>query len=297
MNIKAVQNIVTRFAGRNLLVVQKHSPVILTTVGVLGSITSTVLASRATLHLEEKVVKLEEAKEVAEQRRHLTTEPDFDHAEHRKALTHAYARFSLDLIKLYGPAVAVGAASVGCLVGAQGIMQQRNASLTAAYVALDKGFKEYRKRVEDVIGKEAEEKLRYDVREVRKDDPKKGVVDLELEHGPGGASVYARFFDECSSNWRRDAELNLTFLKGQERYMNNLLHAQGHLFLNEVYDALGIERSKAGAVVGWVLGKGDNYVDFGLGRVDNEGVRDFVNGRERSILLDFNVDGLIWDLI
>ena len=60
---------------------------------------------------------------------------------------------------------------------------------------------------------------------------------------------------------------------------------------------LGIPRSQAGAVVGWVLGEGDDYIDFGMFDGNNMATRDFVNGYERSILLDFNVDGVIYDLI
>jgi hypothetical protein len=63
---------------------------------------------------------------------------------------------------------------------------------------------------------------------------------------------------------------------------------------------LGIDRSKAGSVVGWVItkeGTGDNFIDFGVFDGDNPRARDFVNGREGSILLDFNVDGVIYDKI
>ena len=87
------------------------------------------------------------------------------------------------------------------------------------------------------------------------------------------------------------------YLKAQQNSFNDLLRARGHVFLNEVYDGLGLERSQAGAVVGWVLGDGDNYVDFGIFDGDKPRARDFVNGLEASILLDFNVDGVIYDLI
>ena len=64
---------------------------------------------------------------------------------------------------------------------------------------------------------------------------------------------------------------------------------------------LGIPKTKAGQVVGWVYDPehpvGDNYVDFGLFDLDRERVRRFVNGDERNILLDFNVDGNIWELM
>lgn len=109
-------------------------------------------------------------------------------------------------------------------------------------------------------------------------------------------SVYARFFDAGCAAWENDSEFNLTFLKIQQNYANEKLKSQGYLFLNDVYDMLGIPRTKAGQVVGWVYNEdnpiGDNFVDFGI---YSEGNRDFVNGFDKNPLLDFNVDGNILD--
>ena len=110
-------------------------------------------------------------------------------------------------------------------------------------------------------------------------------------------SPYARFFDETVYEWKPDPLMNKCFLDAQQRYANNLLEARGHIFLNEVYDMLGFQRTREGAVVGWIKnGDGDGYVDFGI-YDGNERSRAFVNGHETSILLDFNVDGTIWDKI
>jgi hypothetical protein len=96
-------------------------------------------------------------------------------------------------------------------------------------------------------------------------------------------------------NWQKNSEHNKLFLKCQQSYANDMLQARGHVFLNEVYSWLGLEHSKAGAVVGWVINSdGDNFVDFGI---FDPGNSRFVNGQERSILLDFNVDGVIYDKI
>ena len=112
-----------------------------------------------------------------------------------------------------------------------------------------------------------------------------------------GISQYARFFDESCINWSKTPEYNLMFLNGQQNFANDLLNARGHVFLNEVYDMLGIPRSQAGAVVGWVKGVGDDYIDFGIFEGKTAAARAFVNGAERNILIDFNVDGVIYDLI
>ena len=114
-------------------------------------------------------------------------------------------------------------------------------------------------------------------------------------------SDYARFFDAASPNWQNDPEYNLMFLRAQQQYANDLLRAKGRLFLNDVYEMLGLEKSKAGQIVGWVYDRenpnGDNFVDFGIYDMSKERVRAFVNGYETNILLDFNVDGNIWDLM
>ena len=69
------------------------------------------------------------------------------------------------------------------------------------------------------------------------------------------------------------------------------------LFLNEVYDMIGFEHTPEGAVAGWVKDNGDGFVSFGLDDVNNESARRFVNGEDNVVLLDFNVDGIIFDKI
>lgn len=112
------------------------------------------------------------------------------------------------------------------------------------------------------------------------------------------ASIYARFFDETCTGWSNDAELNRAFLETQKQLANDKLKARGYLFLNDVYDMLGMPRTKVGCKVGWIYNEknpvGDNYVDFDLLSDHNRG---FINGLEKSVLLDFNVDGYILDAI
>ena len=147
---------------------------------------------------------------------------------------------------------------------------------------------------EDKDEEEKEEKKETKKKKVKKETKEKKVKKEFTVADPNGVSIYAKFFDETSTQWTKTPEYNLIFLKGQQQYLNDVLHSRGHVFLNEVYDVLGLDRSKAGAVVGWVLGEGDDYIDFNLYNKDNA---NFVNGDEGSVLLDFNVDGVIYDLI
>lgn len=292
--IKKVANVATRVAGRGVLKVRKHSPIILTATGIAGSITATVLACKATLKLEDEIDKIERRVSIVK------NTPAVDSKVVKMELSYVYTRAALDIGKLYAPAVSIGVVSIGCLIGAQGIMQRRNAALVAAYAALEKGFNEYRKRVEDAVGEDRERELRYGLAQEEVHDTKAGTVEKKLKVvDPNGVSIYARFFDEGASTWwSKTPEYNLLFLKSQQAWANDLLQSRGHVFLNEVYDMLGLERSQAGSIVGWVLNKeGDNFVDFGIYRGNSDVVRNFVNGYEPSILLDFNVDGVIFDKI
>lgn len=285
---------VSQKIARQALVAEMNSPQILFGAGIAGMIGSTVLACRATLKIEEVLDKADRDMNVAMRLDH----PDYKEKDYRRDRRIITVRTGAEIVKLYSPAVVLGGVSVAALAQSQSILNKRNAALTAAYAALDKGFKDYRQRVVEKYGEEEDRNFRYASREVEIVDEagkKRTVTRIDPDQTP---SIYARFFDPFSPSWCKNPEYNLIFLKAQQNYSNDLLKARGHVFLNEVYDMLGIPRSKAGSVVGWVImGEGsDNYIDFGIFE-DNDAVRDFVNGREGSILLDFNVDGVIYDKI
>jgi len=291
-----VKNLITSTASRQVLKIQKHSPVLLFSAGVVGVVGAAVLASRATLKLDdilvdaqydlEKVRSLESAK--------------YSEEDRTRDKTIVYVRTGVRIARIYAPAVGVGVLSIVALTGSHVILSRRNAAITAAYAILDKGFREYRRRVEDAYGSDRERELRYGLVERDIYDDESGKVVTVKDYMPHG-SIYARCFDETNQNWNKTHMYNQMFLASQQQYCNDKLRAQGHLFLNEVYDMLGMERSKEGAVVGWLWGPesdfGDNYVDFGIFVGNREQGMRFARGYERSIWLDFNVDGIIYDKI
>ena len=289
--------------------VEKHSPEILMGVGVVGVVTGTVMACRATLKLNDI---LEEAQETRDKIKEVASNPNYEdkytEEDAKKDLTINYVQTGVKVAKLYAPAVAVSVAGVGCMLASHDIMKKRNVALSAAYLTVDKSFKEYKQRVVDRFGEEVEKEIRYGIKaeeivETVTDEEgnETTVTETVKTMNPTLYSDYARFFDEASPCWQNDPEYNLMFLKAQQQYANDLLRAKGRLFLNDVYDMLGIEKTKAGQVVGWVYDRenpnGDNFVDFGIYDMSKERVRAFVNGYETNILLDFNVDGNIWDLM
>jgi len=283
---------VTRALARNQLLLQKNSPQILFGVGIVGVVGSTVLACRATLKMDDVLDEAGEKLHIAKNLEH----PDYSERDRQKDVQVIRVQTAVKIVRLYAPAIIIGGASIACLTKSHQILSSRNAGLTAAYAALEKGFAEYRSRVVSKYGEEEDRNLRYGTREIEIEE--KGKKKKLVRVGPGDPSVYARFFDGSSPSWNKDPEYNLVFLKCQQNYANDLLHARGHVFLNEVYDMLGIPRSKAGTVVGWLLGAGDDFVNFGIfDDTKNTRVRDFVNGFEGAILLDFNVDGIVYDRI
>lgn len=305
MDATNVKTAITGTVGRGTLLVKKYSPQILLGVGVVSVITATVLACKATLKLDEVLAKTEDDLNKVKTASDTLSEEEYSAMDQRKDLAIVYGRRAVDLGKLYGPAVLVGLAGIGCLVGSHAVLSKRNIALIAAYKLIEESFENYRGRVVEEYGEEKDRKYRHGISHETVTETtvnaegKKIKTKSLVEVVNGKPSGYARFFDQLSPNWQKDATLNLYFLRSQQQFANDILNGRGHIFLNEVYDMLGLPRSSEGAVVGWVKNNhdGDNFVDFGLYNPDNASSRDFVNAYERAILLDFNVDGIIYDLI
>lgn len=292
------------------LKLKKHSPEILVVAGVVGVVTSTVMACKATTRVS---AVLETAKSDIEDIHYAVEHPEAVKEEYtvedsKKDLAIVYTKTGIELVKLYAPSVLLGALSITSILTSHNIMRKRNVAIAAAYATVDKGFKAYRSRVVERFGEELDKELKYNLKKaeieeiVVDEDGKETIVKKTVTVADcNDHSIYARFFDDGCAGWDKDAEFNLMFLKHQQAQANDLLRSRGYLFLNEVYDMLGIPRTKAGQVVGWVYDEdsdlGDNFVDFGIYDIHNEKARDFVNGYERTILLDFNVDGNILDRI
>lgn len=298
----------TRLLSSAQYKVKKHSPEILMVAGIAGTVIGTVLACKATTKVSSIIE--EKNKSVDDVHTCLNDETiEYTEEDSKKDLTIIYAQTGMKLFKLYAPAIGIMALSFTSIIAGHRILKKRNVAIAAAYAAIDRGFKEYRKNVIEKFGEGVDQEMRFNIKskEIKKKN-KDGKTTKETEYyiDTDGSSLsniseYARFFDAASENFAKDPEYNMMFLRRQQDYANEKLKSQGHLFLNEVYDMLDIPRSKAGQVVGWVYDKdgntkGDNYVDFGLYR-NEPGTRRFVNGLEYNILLDFNVDGVIYDLI
>jgi len=294
---------------------KRRSPEILVGVGIVSAVVSTVLACKATTKAGEVIQETKKAVDEihkADENGVTKAGKEYTKEDCRNDLVITYVNTGVKFAKLYWPAVAMGTASVVSILASHKIMRQRNAAIASAYAALDKNFKDYRGRVLDRFGEQIEKELRYNIKPQEIEETaanengetevvKSAANVVDEGWDPNKYSPYAKIFDELNPNWLKDAEQNKFRLLAVQSQMNDKLKAKGHLFLNEVYDALDFPRTAMGAVVGWVYDArnpiGDNFVDFGMFEVDREKAVDFVNGYERSIILDFNVMGDITSYI
>lgn len=310
---------VTRGFHRSVLTVKKYSPEILAVTGVIGTAVGFVMACKATTKLnpilEETKRNIEAVHTAVETGVANTIDPEtqeivpveYTPEDSKKDLTIYYAKGVMKVVKLYAPAVAVSALSVGCLLGSNKILRTRNVALAAAYTATDKAFKEYRGRVVDRFGEALDHELKYGVKAIditeEVTDPETGetttVTKTVEAYDPDQRSLYSFVFDETCKGWERDAQLNKMFLIQVQNYFNERLPRVGDIFLNEVLDELGIPRVRIGNVIGWHWTK-DNPVkiDFGLfGDIHNDNKRYFMNGYEKSVWLEFNCEDNIMELL
>ena len=299
MKIKNVLN-------KTKLSVVKHGPQFMIIGGVAATVVGAVMACKATLKLSDI---LDESKDTLDKIHMVENSNNEEYTEEDavKDKTIVYVQTGVKLIKNYALPMAVMGAGITSILAGNKILKNRYAALTAAYATLDSSFKGYRERVKERFGEQVENEIRYNL-QVEKHivtDEDGNVTEKEVVVAPtniDGYSPYAQFFDVGNPNWEEDLDSRMLFLTSQLQYANDLLISRGYLYLNEVYENLGLNKTKAGQIVGWIYDPehndvGDNYVDFGIYNVNRRNCIDFVNGDCEAILLDFNVDGNIWEKI
>lgn len=308
--LSKVSTSAAKFAGKAEFTIKKNSPEILLGAGIVGFVGTIVLACRATCRADEvlefhrrKIKDINDAKEIADA--DPEGEMSYDVEIYRQDKAIRYLKTTGSLAKLYAPTVAVGTLSLACILTSRNIMQKRYLGVVAAYNGLSAAFEEYRKRVRDEYGEGLDKHFRYGTTyeelPVYDENGKKTKEKEQVEKTETGMVMQTddscRFFDSSNPNWDRNPAFSMMWLRGQQNILNDILHTRGHVFLNEVYDALGFPHTPQGAVLGWIDGEGDNCIDFGLYDQNKENVRRFVNGVDNVIMLEFNHDGVIWDRI
>ena len=301
-NKTEIMKSVNGVASKTVMKLKKHSPEILVMAGIAGTVVSAVLACKATTKvaeiLDETKGTLDTIHEGMEtgaiNGQEYTTE------DGKKDTVVVYAQTGMKLAKLYAPAIILGTLSITSILASNNILRKRNVALGAAYAAIDKSFKEYRGRVIERFGEQVDTELKYGIKakkfvEIEVDPEtgkKKKVKKTVMVADPNLQSDYAVYFDSKSRNYETNPDYNRMFLKAQQAFANDKLQTRGHLFLNEVLDDLDLPRTPAGQIVGWTKDGPDGYVNFRIVEVE----RETEDGRhEPALLLDFNVEGNIWE--
>jgi hypothetical protein len=300
--VKYIPTKVTVAAGKQLLLLKKNSPAIMFGAGLATGLVATIKACQATLELDSV---LSEHEADVKQAHILADDPNVRYTveQRDRDLKVIKVKTARDVAKLYATPVALGVISVGLITGAHVTLTKRNVALASAYSLVDQAFKKYRERVREELGDEKDREFRYGVQYKEIVDNEGREVEVVKRMGPQGReSAYAKPFDNFCRDFDDRDEYNRNFLWMQQKYANDRLNAKGHLLLNDVYDSLGMERTTAGCLVGWVKGgngktAGDGYVDFGCFDMDSQEILNFMRGDEGAIWIDPNVDGEIYKLL
>lgn len=306
--------------ARTRLKLEKAAPQLLVASGIVGFVLTAISASKATVkavdivdeHLD-MMQKIKEAEKICSDetkveelvKKNPNKEEEIRAYDARADRLHQWAVTGGKLVLAYTPSVALAALSTACILTGYRVLNSRYVGAVAAFNAVSEAFQTYRGRVIAEQGEAMDRHFRYgtilETREVKEKDENGNEVTrtelVEKTDVPKDGSLYAKVFDEGNVNWDRNPTFTMMFLRAQQKIANDMLHARGHLFLNEVYDMLGFEHTPIGAVTGWILGEGDDYVDFGFQDFDRDDTIRFINGEKNYVLLDFNVDGVIWDKI
>lgn len=302
------------------LKVVKHSPKILTIGGIVGVVAGTVIIARSqskadlTLYDHETCLdSLVNERVMAEKK---------EDAEHYDILTKNIAKLkrqtAVSLVKIYAPGVLIEIAGLGMMLGASHILSKRAATYAAIAVATEEQFRLYRNRVREELGEEKEDHFYYGTVKEERTETKtlKSGKEKEVKRkyetvSPASFSVYSvPFSASTSKEWLGNYEYDMQYILETERYFNDRLRTRGIVFLNEVYEKLGIKDPVSdeplyipeGQMVGWLEdGDGDGFIELRMFEVDENG-NGLVRGPEshrdyRAFWVDFNVDGLIFDKI
>lgn len=301
-NKAEIMKSVNGVTSKAVMKLKKHSPEILVVAGIAGTVVSAVLACKATTKVAEILDETKGTLDTIHEGMETgaINGQEYTNEDGKKDTVVVYAQTGMKLAKLYGPAIILGTLSITSIMASNNILRKRNVALGAAYAAIDKSFKEYRGRVIERFGEQVDTELKYGIKAKKFEeievDPETGkekkVKKTVMVADPNLQSDYAVYFDSKSRNYETNPDYNRMFLKAQQAFANDKLQTRGHLFLNEVLDDLDLPRTPAGQIVGWTKDGPDGYVNFRIVEVE----RETEDGRhEPALLLDFNVEGNIWE--
>lgn len=309
MDISKVVDKLPNGAKKKIVKLGKHAPEIMMVVGAGMVIGSAINACRQTIKAADILEQANEDLDKVKRASEIANKEDYTEADERNDRLKVYSKTAIGISRVYGPTVVVGVAGLAMMFGAHKILRDRNTALTIAYSNAVAAYNAYRQKVAEAIGEEKEFQIRsgYSKEEIKyldENDEEKTSKNAKVIHDDGTThSIYARIYDESCPAWSKSPSTNLQILRSKQNFANDKLRVNGILFLNEVYESLGFPKTPEGQLVGWVWDPDnpnvDSYVDFGIydKLFRSAEKRDFLNGHEPCIWLDFNVDGVVYDLL
>lgn len=284
-------------AGRTFEI---NKPQIAIAGGLVLIVAGAVIACEKTYHADEIIEKHNEVKDKIE----LASEnPEYDQNMKVKDTVRLYINTAKDFAKLYAIPISCFGAGIYLILYSNGLMKSRNAALMAYAKGLEAAYSKLEERLKEEVGGEKANEIIYDTKsydDIKDKAEEAGLSDVKINGNE--PSIYERFFDENSCEWKKDANYNRAFLTGKMRWLNTMLRASNEIFisLNTVLEELGFEKIYPfGEMVGWYRLKGhpvygDTIIDFGLGD-PNEATTSFMNGSNRYVLIRFNCNLMDWN--
>lgn len=304
-------------AGNGLLAARKHAPELMIGAGIVGFGATIFETVKATNRTNEVLDEKEATIATIEAARDDYSEEEYSCRTYERDIKEANRRAKWGIVRAWAPVATLGGASVISVLGGYRILNGRYVATAAAYKVLENGFERYRGNVVERFGKDMDYELLHDIKaeelekarkeqaenkEIEADNKRRKV--LKKHKKTAYAEVYNGIFDEYSDRWQRywNAEQVLNYLKQKQNELNDKLAIRKHLFVNEVYDALGFERTPQGQVTGWIITKynPDSKVSLGIDEMPEDELRQILSTHRNEdirVKIRLNPDGLIYNLI
>ena len=307
-------------AAKTSVKLAKYAPHILVGTGIVTVTAGTIGMVKGATHaddiiekFDEEMDKIEQAKELAANKKSIYTRKD-----EMEDKMKVYGQTAVAVIKKNWVPITLYVSGVVMICSGVHILNKRYVGVAASYAALHKSYSDYRKRVVEEQGSDADfrfangvSKGSYNYTEVDEDGNQKDVnVESDKVVNESNLSVYSVLFDEMSTMWTPNPISNMSLIRRVEDYWNEPAHFEhrGFVYYYEVLKDLGIweslpyEKQKVLVDKGWVWGAGDNHISLGIFDVDVEkpmsfAKADFIQGYEPSVLIEPNIDGIVAELL
>lgn len=301
MNFKNIGNSMTRFGKRLMFETKRKSPEICVAGAIIfgaGALVMTFVAARKmdkALEEPKAIINTAKSKEISEK----YTEEDKQHD-----ITLGTVQLVWEGVKLFAPSALMALGSCACVLISHRKLSRRNAELAAANGILAKQVASLTKSLEDKVGKDEAYRLKYEdkLEEVEEtvmdENGEEKTVKVKKPKAGYEADDLGRFFDEISSEWKKDPQYNFMTLRNIMFEFQERLKRDGVVFLNDIYERLGYEKTQAGYQYGWVYRKGvdpTTVISFGPVVGDREKENQMVRENQRYIWLEFNCERIEWE--